>query len=119
MDTDPEVFDRPAVLASVGGDRIFLDEVAGLFQAAWPTLSNDIRLGIAGSDVGAVETGARMVESAARDLSAKRVTESAHQLWDLARQGALHGAAVACSRLEREVVELRPYLKALHRSKHH
>jgi hypothetical protein len=119
METNPEIFDRTAALANVGGDRMFLDEIAGLFQAAWPAMLNDIRVGIAHGDVGAVETGARLVETAARDLSAKRVSESAHQLRVFAHQGALDASRVACLNLEREVKELSPYLTPLNSSKYH
>lgn len=113
MQPDPEVFDPTSALASVGGDREFLSEVAGLFQAAWPTLCNDIRAGLAAGDFGAMERSARLVEAAARNLSARIVCESAHRLALLARQGALEDCEAACANLEHQVARLTPHLAPL------
>jgi len=113
MKTNPEIFDWSSALASVGGDRNFLSEVAGLFQAAWPTLLGNIRAGLATGDLWAVESSARLVEGAARNVSAKNVYESARQLEFLARQGAVRASQAACANLEHEVEALKPYLAPL------
>jgi len=110
LESDPEVFDHAAALASVGGDRDFLSEVAGLFQAAWPTLWGDIREGVASGNLRAVEKSARLVKAAANNISAKKVSESAHCLEVAAREGSLHAAREASTSLEREVGRLTPHL---------
>ena len=113
LKVNTEVFDHALALASVGGDRTFLSEVAGLFQAAWPTLRGDIRTGLAVGNLCAVERSARLVEAAARNVSARNVYEAARELEALARRGSLEASQVACEALEREVEVLTPYLAPL------
>ena len=108
-----DVFDPTLALASVGGDRSFLSEVAGLFQAAWPTLLGDIRAGLAVGDLCSVERSAHLVEAAARNVSARSVYESARELEQSARRGALEASQLACEQLQREVERLTPYLTPL------
>jgi len=108
-----DVFDSTLALESVGGDRSFLSEVAGLFQAAWPTLWSDIRAGLAVGNLCAVERSAHLVQAAARNVSARSVYEAAQELEQLARHGALEASQVACEALQREVERLTPYLAPL------
>ncbi len=107
---NPDVFDRASALWSVGGDRDFLAEVAGLFQAAWPALLREIRAGLAAGDFDAVAVSAHLVEAAAKNISARNVRESAHRLEALACERALDACRVACLNLEHDVEILTPYL---------
>ncbi len=110
IETNSEVFDHRSALASVGWDRDFLSEVAGLFQAAWPTLSGEIREALASGDLREVEKSVRLVKAAANNVSAKKVSEAAQCLETAAREGSLKAARAACSTLEHEVERLAPYL---------
>ena len=108
-----EVFDVGLALSSVGGDREFLTEVAGLMQAAWPTLLADIREGMARGDLPAVQAAARLAQAAARNVSAKRAYESARQLETMIGMGDLRAALRASEGLEQEVEMLRFCLATL------
>jgi HPt (histidine-containing phosphotransfer) domain-containing protein len=113
MEWDPEVFDPNLALASLGGDQEFLIEVAGLFLAAWPTLWSDIRAGLAAGNLRAAERSASLVKAAARNISARKVSEAAHCLETLAREGALEGARAVSTSLAQEVERLKPLLSTL------
>ena len=105
-----EVFDRAAALSSAGGDPDFLIDLVGLFQAAWPTLRNDIELGLASADLRSVEQGARLAKVASQNIYALRVSESAARLVVGAREGSLAAAEAAFATLEFEVKRLIPHL---------
>ena len=109
-ESESEVFDLRYALSALGEDREFLVELAGLFQAAWPSLRTDIREALAAGQLRIVEKSARLVEAAARNISAKKVCESARCLQTLAHQGALDSARSAGVSLEHEVEELMPHL---------
>ena len=108
-----EYFSVSDALRSVGGDVEYLSEVVGLTQAAWPTLLNDLRNGVARGDLRAVETGARLAKAAARNVSAKRVYECAMRLWATACKGDWQAVRNASAALEREVEMLRSCLDTL------
>jgi hypothetical protein len=108
-----EIFDVSQALESVGGDREFLAEVVGLTQAAWPTLLENIRGGVARGDLRAVESAARVAKAAAQNVSASRAYESALQLVRTARKGDLDAAQMASVEWEREVELLRIFLATL------
>jgi len=100
---DTEIFDVGLALSSAGGDTEFLTELVGLTKAAWPSLLGDIREAMARGDLRAVETTARFAKAAARNVSAKRAYESAHQLETVAGKGDLPAAQGAFASLEREM----------------
>jgi HPt (histidine-containing phosphotransfer) domain-containing protein len=111
-----EVLDRSVAVASVGGDLEFLSEIAGLVQAAWPTLLGDIREALAAGDLPAVAAHARLAQAAAKNVSARRAYESARRLETTARAGELEAVREAGARLEQEVERLRPALATLGRA---
>jgi len=113
MDCDPEVFDPNVALASVGGDPIFLSEVAGLFQAAWPTLRSEIRSALTSSDWRALEWSAHLVKTAATNISARKVSETALLLETVAGSGDIQRSQRAAANLEREVEKLQSVLATL------
>lgn len=110
---DPEVFDPDVALASVGDDPVFLCEVAGLFQAASPTLLSNIRTALASRDLCAVGWSAHLVKTAATNVSAKRVCESAFLLETVADLGDLRRVEQAVETLEDEVRKLQSALFTL------
>jgi len=113
LEENSEVLDHDLALASVGGDRDFLTEVAGLVQAAWPTLLGEIGQALAAGDLGAVQKTTRLAKAAARNVSAARAYESALRLEAAAQAGRLEDAREAGVNLEREVEKLKAALAGL------
>jgi len=116
LEENSQVLDHTLALASVGGDREFLSEVAGLVQAAWPTLLADIRRALAAGDLCMVERTTRLAKAAARNVSAARAYESALRLEAAAQGGQLEAAREAGAQLEREVERLKTALATLGKS---
>ncbi len=108
-----EIFDVRRALESAGGDREYLAELVGLAQAAWPTLVENVRTGVARGDLRAVETAARVAKAAAQNVSARRAYEAALELVMSARNGDLQAAQMASVEWEREVELLRIFLATL------
>lgn len=106
MEQSREVLDSACALASVGGDTDFLREIAGLVQAAWPTLLGNLRKDLAAGDLCALEADARLARVASEYVSAKRARASALQLQKMVGLGDLGGAHRATTQLEEEVAEL-------------
>jgi len=116
LEENSEVLDHHSALASVGGDREFLSELAGLVQAAWPTLLGDIGQALAAGDLGGVEKTTRLAKAAARNVSAARAYEAALRLEAAARGGQLEAAREAGVQLEQEVERLTAALATLGQS---
>ena len=106
MEEHSQIVDRESALASVGGDAEFLREIAGLIQAAWPTLLNEIRNDLAAGDLTALEGHARLARAAAEYVAAKRAYMTAIQLQFVAMQKDLEGARRVAANLEGEVARL-------------
>lgn len=106
MEQNIEILDSASALASVGGDLEFLSELAGLIQAAWPTLLDKIRQNLAAGRLDEVKTHARLAQAAAGYVSARRARASALQLQLTAGKGDLQGAQSATALLEEEVARL-------------
>jgi len=105
-----EVFDHAAALSSAGGEPEFLSELVGLFRAAWPTLRNDIELGLVRADLRSVEQSARLAKAASQNIHALRVSQSAARLVADAREGSFGAAEIDFAKLECEVQRLIPHL---------
>jgi HPt (histidine-containing phosphotransfer) domain-containing protein len=116
LEQNLHVHDPVCALASVGGDPDFLREIAGLVQAAWPTLLGNIRVDLAAGDLCALETDARLAKAAAEYVSAGRAYMSALQLQMMAGQNDLPGAQQATANLEGEVARLQIVLSTIRNS---
>lgn len=116
MGEHSEIVDRESALASVGGDPEFLREIAGLIQAAWPTLLSEIRNDLAVGDLASLESHARLARAAAEYVAAKRAYMAAIQLQFVAMQKDLDGAKRVAANLEGEVARLQPALSNLQKS---
>src|SRR5690242_16725824 len=103
MGQTSEVLDRASALASVGGDLEFLRELAGMVQAAWPTLLHDIREALAEGNLAAVEKSAHLVKVTAEYISARKARLQACLLENTAAYGDLEGTRQAAYRLEEEL----------------
>jgi hypothetical protein len=113
MEQTSEILDSTAALAGVGGDRIFLSELLGIFRAASSTLLEDIREALVKGDLAAVGSAAHLVKITPQNVAARRVYAAATLLEEMATCGELEGAREASSRLEEEMDYLKPPLTAL------
>ena len=113
MEQTSDVLDRASALASVGGDQEFLRELAGIAQAAWPTLLQDIREALAGGKLSEVVKFAHLVKVTAQFISARKAYSTALQLEKAGAYGDLEGARQAGSRLGEELDRLDAALASL------
>lgn len=121
MEQNMEVLDSTLALASVGGDVEFLAELAGITEAAWPTLLQSIREALADGDLPRAQKAAHLVRITAENLFARRAYLAAFLLESKAGSGELERACQATSALEEEMNRVKPVLadfgKALGRSR--
>ena len=73
-------------LDGVGGDEIFLSELAGIFCAAYPTLLNDLKQSIAAKNYLRVADAAHLLGHAARNIAATKVMKAALVIETMARR---------------------------------
>jgi PAS domain S-box-containing protein len=107
---EPEALDWEHALASVGGDRELLREVAGLFLDTCPQWLHALRQSLAKRDADTVHRLAHTLKGSAAQLGAGRLTTAAAHLEALAGEAGLAGADDAFEALEREFDQLRPTL---------
>ena len=105
--------DRSFALAAVGGDAGFLAELAGIFEAACPTLLERIQRALAAGDLIAAAVAARLLRAVAENVSAQRVASVALKCELLARQKSVAEAQAAHRALLEEVERIRPVLDDL------
>jgi HPt (histidine-containing phosphotransfer) domain-containing protein len=108
-----DALDRSLALAAVGGDTGFLAELAGIFEAACPTLLERIERALATGDLVAAAVAARLLRAVAENVSAKRVASVALECELLARQKSVAEAQAAYRALLQEVEHLQPVLDDL------
>jgi PAS domain S-box-containing protein len=101
-----ELLDRN-VLSSLleMGDAAFYVEIIDLFLQDAPEQLAAIRQGFEAGDADAVRLAAHALKSAAGNLGAQSVMQSANELETLARGGSLDGAAVLVEQLEQRFDE--------------
>jgi HPt (histidine-containing phosphotransfer) domain-containing protein len=108
-----DTLDRSFALAAVGGDTGFLAELAGIFEAACPTLLERIQRALATGDLVAASVAARLLRTVAENVSAKRVASVALECELLARQKSVAEAQAAHRALLQEVERIQPALDDL------
>jgi HPt (histidine-containing phosphotransfer) domain-containing protein len=108
-----DALDRSLALAAVGGDTGFLAELAGIFEAACPTLLERIQRALATGDLVAAAVAARLLRAVAENVSAKRVASVALECELLARQKSVAEAQAAHRALLQEVERIQPALDDL------
>jgi HPt (histidine-containing phosphotransfer) domain-containing protein len=105
-----EVFDEPALLKTVQGDRALLGELTSLFLDEAPTYIGRLRFAIDGGDALAVRSAAHTLKGSAATLTAHRVAALARDLEMLAASGDLARATEILPLLEGAIGELRDRL---------
>jgi len=100
-------------LALVGGDAPFLAELARVFLEDAAQRLSAMRDAIARKDPTALVHAAHSLKGAAGSLGAVAVSRAALRMEELAREGALDRAPVACTAVEEALEQLRPALAEL------
>jgi HPt (histidine-containing phosphotransfer) domain-containing protein len=113
MSLASDALDRSLALAAVGGDSGFLAELAGIFEAACPTLLERIQRALAVGDLVAAAVAARLLRAGAENVSAKRVASVALECELLARQNSVAEAQAAHRVLLQEVERIQPMIDDL------
>jgi PAS domain S-box-containing protein len=111
----PGVFDAPAALSRLGGDRALLAEIARLFLDGLPGRMRDIKNALAARDGQAIERAAHALKGALGNLEATAAFEAAHRLETLGRRRKVARAGASCADLEREMRRLRKALAPIAR----
>jgi HPt (histidine-containing phosphotransfer) domain-containing protein len=101
-----EPWNKFEALAGVGGDEKFLDELAGVFCAACPTLLNSLEEFIALKRSESTADTAHLLCSTARNLAAKTVERAASDLEIRARREDFDGVGNAYQILREEAGRL-------------
>jgi HPt (histidine-containing phosphotransfer) domain-containing protein len=115
MEPACNALDRSLALTAVGGDAEFLAELAGIFEAACPTLLERLQRALAVGDLVAAAVAARLLRAVAENVSAKRVASVALECELLARQKSVAEAQAAHRVLLQEVERIHPLLDDLKR----
>ena len=110
-----ESLDRAAALASVGGDKAFLAELAGIMGAACPTLLESTRASLAAGNLAAAARTAHLLRVAAENVAARGVASAALALETIAQHRRREAVEAAYSALRQEVEWLTPVLADLER----
>ena len=101
------VLNEPQLLGRVGGDRMLLREVAGLFISEAPKILSEIRDAVSRGDAAEIFQVAHKLKGSVANFSAPAAVEAAASLERIGRRGQLEGAEQALSRLEREIGRVR------------
>jgi HPt (histidine-containing phosphotransfer) domain-containing protein len=111
-------WDHIRALNGVGGDVQFLNELAGIFCAAYPTLLKSLEESIAAKDLSGVADTAHLLAGAAHNLSACGTAGTALAIETMARRNEFEGIESAYRVLRREVERLVDALKKFRTGQH-
>jgi two-component system, sensor histidine kinase and response regulator len=104
------LLDIDALLASVGGDRELLDELAATFAEEVPRWIATLRTALASSDTETIFRVAHGVNGAVGYFGASGVQRPAADLEAMGRKGNLEGAPAALGHLEDGLLTLNAFL---------
>ncbi len=105
-DTDPEVFDREALLRQVQGDTEFLREITRSFFEHVDEQMEDIRKALAENSAINLYEATHRLKGGLGGLQARRAFNAAGELEAAARTGRIQDAGPLLSSLEREITRL-------------
>jgi PAS domain S-box-containing protein len=103
-------FDRPALLANIGGDSELLEEIVGLFLADAPRRVSAIREAVANRDGTSLRFAAHALRGSAANFRAGAVVDAARRLEAAGSNGNLEEAEQVLAELESEMERLTPQL---------
>ena len=104
------VLDEGAILDRVGGDRMLLREIAGLFLSESPKTLAEMRDALAHRDVDRFFIAAHRLRGSVSNFSAASALGAAVRVERIGRDRELLGAEAACVDLEREIDRVRAAL---------
>lgn len=109
----PEIPDRDALLARVGGDTALLGAMAALFLDECPGMLAGIRQAVASNDAVGLASTAHAMRGSVSNFTVRRASQSALRLEQMGRDGDLTRSEQALEELEDEIARLRPVLEEL------
>ncbi|MBY0522033.1 MAG: response regulator [Gemmataceae bacterium] len=109
----PAVLDQAALLASLGGDRAFMRELADLFLETGLPLLRKIHAAVVDGDEVQIMRLAHTIKGSLGSLRANAAYAAALRLETLTEAGDLAAAEDACRTLELEIQDLRVQLEQL------
>lgn len=109
----PDVLNKDALLARVGGDAALLGAMAALFLEECPKYLDDVRQAVVGHDAPALERAAHALKGSVSNFRALATEHAAQTLEQMGRAGDLTGVERALRDLESAVERLTPVLKEL------
>ncbi len=107
---EPELLNREAALACMGGDANILADIAGLFLEDYPKMLLEIQTAVTTRDEGALHRAAHTLKGSLGYLGARRTEALANQLETMGRSSKLEGAEAVLAELESHLEKLRPIL---------
>jgi HPt (histidine-containing phosphotransfer) domain-containing protein len=108
-----DVLDEAKLIDRVGGDRMLLREIVGLFVAEAPDTLKEIRVALRAGDAEQLFVSAHRLRGSVAHFSAPTALDAAMKVEQLARAGDLAAAERACADLEREIDRVRHALRDL------
>jgi PAS domain S-box-containing protein len=110
-----EVFDVPAALERVEGDRPFLIEIIGMFREELSKQISALHEAIEKCDSGAVVAEAHGIKGAANNLSANRIAAVAAEIETKAESGDMAALPALLTRIGEEMTVLKERLTVVER----
>jgi two-component system sensor histidine kinase/response regulator len=107
------LFDRSAMLDSVGGNLELLRDVVGVFLKNCPDLVSRIRSAVAEGDCDGLRVAAHTLRGSASNFLTASAIQAVTRLEQLAREPQMQSAKVWVLKLEEEIERLEPELVAL------
>jgi PAS domain S-box-containing protein len=104
-------FDPDAALERVGGDRVLLKELIGIFLDNAPQWVEDIRGAVVAGDAARTRRGAHLLKGAAATLEAVEVADAARRLEECAAGVDLNAAPAALCVIENALTRLTAALR--------
>jgi HPt (histidine-containing phosphotransfer) domain-containing protein len=101
-----ESWDLVRALDSVGGDVQFLDELAGIFCAAYPTLLKNLEESVISQSQAGIADAAHLLGSAARSLASSEIANAAFSIEAMAERNEFDAIEDAYHALRAEVERL-------------
>jgi HPt (histidine-containing phosphotransfer) domain-containing protein len=106
----PDLLDRQALLARLGGDEELCREVLAAFLESTPELIGALRQAAAEGDAAGLQRHGKTLKDASANVSAVALSSVAYRIVVAAQEGVLEEATALVERLEQEFQRLDSYL---------
>jgi two-component system sensor histidine kinase/response regulator len=112
-ENNDQVFDVAALKERADGDIDLLNELVGVFLDSYAPLMDELRRALKQRDARGIQMAAHSMKTTVGTLCAPVAFDAAFQVEQLAREGKVEEAGLACWRLEHEVARLATALEML------